>query len=88
MPQGCLCPRLALVGLGSTDAFAKDAVLVKLRDEGKPAAKPAPAKSSTVRAKKKPVRRTKAVAKSKPKPKKKTVKKTEKPDEPRLRPMP
>lgn len=85
----CLVIVLALlVGLGSTDAFAKDAVLVKLRDDSKPAAKPTPTKSAVTRAKKKPVRRTKAVAKTKPKPKKKSVKKTEKPDEPRLRPMP
>jgi hypothetical protein len=63
-----------LVGFGSTEAVAKDVVLVKLRE---PAAKPAP-KKTTVRAKKQPVRRAKAVAKSKPKPKKKsTSKKTE-----------
>ena len=78
-----------LVGFGSTDAFAKDAVLVKLRDGDKPAAKPTPTKSSAVRAKKKtPVRRTKAVAKSKPKPKKKPAAKSEKSEDTRVRPMP
>jgi len=83
-----------LVGLGSTPAFAKDAVLVKLRDGDAPAkhaaAKPAPtAKKSTTRAKKKPPAR-KTVAKSKPSSKKTSSKKKSesKSEEPRLRPMP
>lgn len=84
----CLVFVLALlVGFGSTGALAKDAVLVKLRDGDKPAAKPTPTKRSAVRAKKKtPVRRAKTVAKSKPK--KKSAPKTEKSEETRLRPMP
>jgi hypothetical protein len=60
-----------LVGFGSTDAFAKDAVLVRLRDrEDAPKAKPSPtAKKSRTTTKRKPAR--KHVAKSKPKAKKK-----------------
>jgi hypothetical protein len=73
---------LALL-VGFTSADAREADLVKLRDT---AAKPAPKKSSTMRAKKKPqpVRRT--IAKPKPKPKKKKAK--EESEEVRLRPMP
>ena len=70
-----------LVGFGSTDAFAKDAVLVKLRDNDAPKAKPSPAANkSRTTTKRKPVR--KYVAKSKPKAKQKRA------PEARLRPMP
>lgn len=60
-----------VVGIGATDAFAKDTVVVKLRDGDAPKtkakAKPAAKKRTPARAKRKPVR--KSVAKSKPKPK-------------------
>lgn len=72
----------SVVGLGSTDALAKDQVLVKLRDDRAPKAKPTSAKSAK---KKQPIRRSKAVAKSKPKAKAKSKPKTE---ESRPRPMP
>jgi hypothetical protein len=83
----CFVLALALlVGFGSTSALAKDQVLVKLRDDSAPKAKTTPAKSATLRTKKKPpIRRGKAVAKSKPKAKAKAKPKTE---ESRPRPMP
>ena len=77
---------LALVA--PADALAEDATLVKLRDDSKPAAKPAAKKPVAKKAASKPARaakrkpvRKKTVAKAKPK------KKAEEP-EVRLRPMP
>lgn len=97
MPRYLWSVRIAIValallfGLGSTDAFAKDAVLVKLRDgssqKAAPKAKSA-TKSSSVGAKRKPVRRAKAVAKAKPKAKPKAKQQTPKATESEIRPMP
>jgi len=68
---------IALTLVGPTDAMAKDAVVVRLRDGG--AAKAAPSKTRATKRKVVRKRQAKAAAKKKSKPKRKRVE---------LRPMP
>ena len=85
----CFVLAIALcVGLGSTDALARDQVLVKLRDDSTTKAKPTPAKTVVRTKKKQSIRRSKAVAK-KPKAKAKAKTKSKpKAEDSRPRPMP